>query len=210
MKKIVDAINGNKIKGIALLAGSNNVKFTQDHEIVSMAEEFLKNDVLCISEGEASVSLAKYGFLNPQREIGCGKGLSELLSSLGENIPSILDFGSSENSGVIEFLLGLASGEKKEPKEYPIVAVFPEANRSMDVTKAMWTVAMGVSSFFWPFLPVTGSPKTMEALTDFCKETFGSKLHVITRKMDARTKSTMVIKSLKGEEDLHLDDNPWS
>jgi len=210
MKKIVDAINGNKIKGIALLAGSNNVKFTQDHEIVSMAGEFLKNDVLCISEGEASVSLAKYGFLNPQREMECGKGLSELLSSLGENIPLILDFGSPETSGVIEFLLSLASVEKKEPKEYRIVAVFPEANRSMDVTKAMWTVAMGVSTFFWPFLPVTGSPKTMEALTDFCKKTFGSKLHVITRKMDARTKSTMVIKSLTGEDELHLDDHPWS
>jgi len=210
MKKIVDAINGNKIKGIALLAGSNNVKFTQDHEIVSMAQEFLKNDVLCISEGEASVSLAKYGFLNPQLEMECGKGLSGLLSSLGENIPSILDFGSSENSGVTEFLLGLTSVEKKEPKEYPIVAVFPEANRSMDVTKAMWTVAMGISTFFWPFLPVTGSPKTTEALTDFCKETFGSRFHVITRKMDARTKSTIVIKSLQGEDELHLDDHPWS
>jgi carbon-monoxide dehydrogenase catalytic subunit len=210
VKKIVDAINGNKIKGIAILAGSNNVKFTQDHEIVTMAQGFLKNNVLCISEGEASVSLAKYGFLNPQKEMGCGKGLSELFSSLGENIPSILDFGSSENSGVTEFLLGLASAGKKELKEYPIVAVFPEANRSMDVTKAMWTVAMGVSTFFWPFLPVTGSPKTIEALTDFCKETFGSRLHVITRKMDARTKSTMVINTLTGEEDSHLDDHPWS
>jgi len=209
MKKIVDAINGNKIKGIALLAGSNNVKFTQDHEIVSMAQEFLKNDVLCISEGEASVSLAKYGFLNPQLEMECGKGLSALLASLGEDIPSILDFGYAQNGGVTEFLLSLTSVEKKEPKEYPIVAVFPEANRSMDVTKAMWTVAMGISTFFWPFLPVTGSPKTMEALTDFCKETFGSRLHVITGKMDARTKSTMVIKSLKGEDELHLDDHPW-
>jgi carbon-monoxide dehydrogenase catalytic subunit len=210
MKKIVDAINGNKIKGIAIFAGSNNVKFTQDHEMVTMAQEFLKNDVLCISEGEASVSLAKYGFLNPERKMGCGKDLSELLSSLGDNTPAILDFGSSENSGVTEFLLGLASVGKRELKDYPIVAVFPEANRSMDVTKAMWTVAMGVSTFFWPFLPVTGSPKTMEALTDFCKQTFGSKLHVITRKMDARIKSTMVIKSLTGEEGLHLDDHPWS
>jgi carbon-monoxide dehydrogenase catalytic subunit len=209
MKKIVDAINGDKIKGIAILAGSNNVKFTQDYEIVSMAQEFLKNDVLCISEGEASVSLAKYGFLNPQSEMGCGEGLSGLLSSLGEHIPSILDVGSSENSGVAEFLLGLSRVEKKEPKEYPIVAVFPEANRSMDVTNAMWTVAMGVSTFFWPFLPVTGSPKMMEALTDFCKETFGAKLHVITRKLDERTKSTMVVKSLTGEEDLHLEDHPW-
>ncbi|MBU0575020.1 MAG: hypothetical protein KJ704_02105 [Proteobacteria bacterium] len=65
MKKIAAALNEGKIKGIAILAGTNNVKFTQDLPFLTMAQEFLKNDILCISEGDASVSLAKYGFLNP-------------------------------------------------------------------------------------------------------------------------------------------------
>jgi hypothetical protein len=46
----------------------------------------------------------------------------------------------------------------------------------------MWMVAMRIPTYFWPALPVTGSPKTMEALSQFCNEKFGSKLHVITEK----------------------------
>ena len=62
---------------------------------------------------------------------------------------------------------------------------------------AMWTVAMGVSTYFWPCLPVTGSPKTQGALTEFCEERFGASLHVITQKIDARTKAGYFLKTIK-------------
>jgi carbon-monoxide dehydrogenase catalytic subunit len=105
-KKIGEAVKGGNIKGVALLGGCNNVKFTQDHEIVSLARELLRRDVFCISEGCASISLGKYGLLNPQnRESSCGKGLLGLLSSLGKNLPPVIDLGSCENGGVTEFLL---------------------------------------------------------------------------------------------------------
>ena len=191
--KIVEALNRGKIKGITIFSGSNNVKYTQDNVIVTMAREFLANDVLCISEGESSVCLAKYGLLNPRHpEKTCGKGLTDLLSSLGENIPSILDWNGAD------FLPALLNAEKKELKEYPIIACFAEANRSMDVAKAMWTVAMGVSTYFWPCLPVTGSTNAMTALSDFCKDKFGAKLHVITEKMDPQAKADLFLRTLKG------------
>jgi carbon-monoxide dehydrogenase catalytic subunit len=191
--KIVEALNSGKIKGITIFSGSNNVKYTQDNVIVTMAREFLANDVLCISEGESSVCLAKYGLLNPRHpEKTCGKGLTDLLSSLGENIPSILDWNGAD------FLPALLNAEKKELKEYPIIACFAEANRSMDVAKAMWTVAMGVSTYFWPCLPVTGSPNAMTALSDFCNDKFGAKLHVITEKMDPQAKADLFLRTLKG------------
>ena len=191
--KIVEALNSGKIKGITIFSGSNNVKYTQDNVIVTMAREFLANDVLCISEGESSVCLAKYGFLNPrQPKKTCGEGLKDLLSSLGENIPSILDWNGAD------FLLALLNSGKKELKEYPIIACFAEANRSMDVAKAMWTVAMGVSTYFWPCLPVTGSPNAMTALSDFCNDKFGAKLQVITEKMDPRAKADLFLRTLKG------------
>ncbi len=190
VKKITEAMKGGKIKGLAILAGCNNVKFTQDHEIVSLARELLKRDVFCISEGCASVSLAKYGLLNPQnRESSCGKGLSDLLSSLGKNLPPVFDLGSCENGGVTEFLLAMG----KQPKELPLVACFPEANRTKAVARAAWTVAMGVPTYFWPYLPVTGSPKTVEALGEFCKKTFGAKLNVVTEKMEPGKKADLLI-----------------
>ena len=207
-QKVVAALNKGQLKGIAILSGSNNVKYTQDQEMLTMAQEFLKNDILCISKGGASIALAKYGLLNPiWRERNCGKGLSDVLSSLGKEIPSILDFG---DGNVVDFLFDIAKAGKKELKDYPIVACFPEANRSSEVTEAMWTVAMGISTYFWPSLPVTGSLRAMEALTNFCKEKFGSKLNVVTeKKIDARTKANLVLKSLRGEEGFGMSGKPW-
>ena len=197
VNKVVKAVMGGKIKGVAILAGCNNVKFTQDHEIVSLAKELLKKDVFCISEGCASVSLAKFGLLNPkQRDASCGKGLANLLSSLGKNLPAVVDLGSCENSGPTEFLLSMASAGKKPIKEFPMVACFPEANRTKAVARAAWTVAMGIPAYFWPFLPVTGSQKTIDALGGYCEEKFGARLHVVTQKMECKEKAELLIKSL--------------
>jgi carbon-monoxide dehydrogenase catalytic subunit len=208
VKKILAALNKGQLKGIAILSGSNNVKYTQDQEILTMAQEFLKNDVLCISEGEASVTLAKYGFLNPvMRERNCGQALSDFLYSLGREIPPVLDFG---DGSLVDFLFTIANSGKKELKDYPIVACFPEANRSSEVVEALGMVAMGVSTYFWPSLPVTGSASAMEAFTKFCSEKFGSKLNIVTeKKMDARTKANLVLKALKGEKGFGFSGKPW-
>ena len=211
LKKVVKGLTNGKIKGIAVLSGSNNVKFTQDRELATIAQEFLKNDILCVSEGEASISLAKYGFLNPdKKDMELGKGLSDLLGSLGKALPSVLDLGSSENGGITDFLLNLAKAGKKEPRDYPILACFAEANRSTEATEALWMVAMGVSTYFWPSLPVAGSPKTMEALSHLCQEKFGSKLHVLTdKKMEPRIKANLMIKDLTGERGPRLSGHSW-
>lgn len=198
VKGIVEAMKGGKIKGLAVLAGCNNVKFTQDNEIVSLARELLKRDIFCVSEGCASIGLAKYGLLNPQnRESSCGRGVSSLLSSLGKNLPPVVDVGSCENGGVTEFLLAMVGVGKKQLKELPIVACFPEANRTKAVARAAWTVAMGVPTYFWPYLPVTGSPETVEALGGFCEKTFGAKLNVVTEKMEVAEKADLLVKGLE-------------
>jgi len=191
IKKIVAALDAGKIKGIAILAGSNNVKYTQDEVLVTIAKQFLANDILCISEGEASVSLAKYRLLDPaRRDKDCGAGVNELLDALGDNLPSVIDWR------LTDFLLALAVAGDKALSDYPMCAYFPEANRSAEVTKAMWTVAMGVSTYFWPCLPVTGSAKTQQALEDFCRDKFGASLHVVTQKIDARTKAGLFLKTI--------------
>jgi carbon-monoxide dehydrogenase catalytic subunit len=208
VKKILGALHKGKLTGIAILSGSNNVKYTQDQEILTMAQEFLQNDVLCISEGEASVTLAKYGFLNPStRDKNCGKALSNLLLSLGKQIPSVLDFAEGS---VVDLLFNIAKAGKKGLKDYPILACFPEANRSSEVVEAMGMVAMGISTYFWPALPVTGSMKAMETLTQFCYENFGSKLNIITeKKIDPRAKANLMLKTLKGKEGFGMSGKPW-
>ena len=197
INKIIKAVDEGKIKGIAILAGSNNVKYTQDEVLVTVAKQFLANDILCISDGEASVSLAKYRLLDPaRRDKDCGDGVKALLASLGKNVPSVIDWCMTD------FLLALAAGGGKALSDYPICGFFPEANRTAEVTKAMWTVAMGVSTYFWPCLPVTGSYKTQLALSDFCEQKFGSKLHVVTQKIDARTKAGLFLKTIEAPAEM--------
>jgi carbon-monoxide dehydrogenase catalytic subunit len=212
VKKIAEALSKGKIKGIAILAGTNNVKFTQDLPFVTLAQEFLKDDILCVSEGDASVSLAKYGFLNPRQcEKHCGKGVAELLKAAGKNLPAVLDLGYAENGGVAEFLLTLSAAAKKDIKELPILACYAEANRNAEVAEAMSLVAMGVSTYFWPSLPVTGSPKVVEALSKLCGEKFGAKLVVHTdKKMEPLAKAKMILKIFNRVEDPSLKDHPWT
>jgi len=191
ISRIVQALESGQIRGIAILAGSNNVKYTQDEALVTIAKQFLAQDILCISDGEASVSLAKYRLLDPaRRDKDCGDGVKELLASLGENVPSVIDWR------LTDFLLALGGAGSKALSDYPICAYFPEASRTAEVTQAMWTVAMGVSAYFWPCLPVTGSAKTRQALSDFCRQKFNAKLHVVTQKIDARTKAGLFLKEI--------------
>ena len=212
VKKIADALNKGKIKGIALLAGTNNVKFTQDLPFVTLAQELLKDDILCISEGDASVSLAKYGFLNPgQSGKHCGKGVAELLKAAGKNLPAVLDLGLAENGGVAEFLFALAAAAKKPLKELPILACFAEANRSAEAAEALSLVAMGVTTYCWPCLPVTGSPKTIEALSKLCRAKFGAGLIVHTdKKMEPLAKAGMILKVFNRVADPSVKDHPWT
>ncbi len=211
VKKILAAVQKGQIRGIVIFSGSNNVKYTQDQEITTLAREFLKNDILCIAKGEASASLAKHGFLNPQlRGKYCGKDLASVLSSIGEETPSVLDLGGGEDGSVIDFFLETIRIGKKDFKALPIVACYPEANRSSEVAEAMWTVAMGVPTYFWPALPVTGSPKATEGLSRFCEEKFGAKLHITTeKKMEARAKANLIREAIMGKGGYGFSGKPW-
>jgi len=191
INKIVRALEDGQIKGIAILAGSNNVKYTQDEVLVTIAKQFLAEDILCISDGDASVSLAKYRLLDPaRRDKECGPGVNELLDSLGDRLPSVIDWRMTD------FLPALDAAGGKALAEYPLCAYFPEASRTAEVTQALWTVAMGVSTYFWPSLPVTGSANTRQALGDFCRQKFGAQLHVVTQKIDARAKAGLFLQEI--------------
>ncbi len=186
MQKITAALTAGGIKGIVILAGSNNVKFTQDNEFVVMTEFFLENDFLCITEGEAGVVLGKHNFLNAKPEdIKCGAGLAALLADLGT--PPVID------CDVIEFLLALAQAEGKALSAYPIFACFAEASRSEEATRAVSLVAMGVDTYFYPYLPVSGSADAIQLLTTYCQENFGAKLNIVTSKLSATEKAKLLV-----------------
>jgi len=69
---------------------------------------------------------------------------------------------------------------------------------------------MGVPTYFWPALPVTGSLKTMASLSRICGERFGSGLYIPTeKKMEPQAKAKMIIKDLEGGEGHRLAGYDW-
>ena len=72
-------------------------------------------------------------------------------------------------------------------------ACFSEANRSEEVVRAVALMAMGVSTYFWPTLPVTGSSRAVKVLTEYCAQTFGAGLNVIVKKLSAAEKAKLII-----------------
>lgn len=200
-RAVADALQEGKIKGIAIIAGLGNVKYTQDRFAVVMAEDLLKQDILCLSTGEASITLGKYGLLAPTEvEKYCGRGLAGFLASLGKDIPPVLDFGPAENGAVLELLLAVSGVNGKSLADYPVVACFPEANGVSEVAEALSYVAHGVTTYFWPALPVTGSPKTMKALNEFFQDSFGAALPVQTdKRLEPIDRSRIILKELKIE-----------
>lgn len=109
----------------------------------------------------------------------------------------IIDVGRNKNGGLAGFLLSPSNAAKNSVKEPPKVPCFPEASRTQTMTRATWTVDTGIPTYFWLFLPVEGSQKTIEALGKFCEEKFGAKLHVITQKMESQEKAERLMKDLK-------------
>jgi len=78
------------------------------------------------------------------------------------------------------------------------------------VSLALSLVAMGVSVYFWPCLPVTGSPMTMDVLSKGFQEKFGASLHVLTdKKMEALTKAGIVVKALEGYQGPGMSGKSW-
>ena len=129
----------------------------------------------------------------------------------GKDLPAVIDLGLAENGGVSEFLLTLAAAAKQELRSLPILACFAEANRNAEAAEALSLVAMGVTTYFWPCLPVTGSAATMEALGRLCGEKFGARLVVHTdKKMEPLAKARMILAVFNRVEDPSSKDHPWT
>ena len=204
VKAIADGLSNGNIKGIVIFAGNDNVKLSQDTDLTVMAQIFLDSGILCLSEGDASIALAKYGYLTKGSDISCSDGLKKVYGTLAT--PAIIDI---TYYGMVEFLSVLSSVSGKSVKDLPVAAVFAEASRNIDVVKAVTAVAFGVDTYFWPALPVGGGKKVVEALKSYCSKLFGASLYVEGRTITPRVKAANIVTALTGEKGPDVSGNPW-
>ena len=165
------------VKGVALVAGCNNVQQTQDAAVVRQATEFLKSDVLVVASGCAAVGLAKAGYMDPDRRDGLvGKRLRGFLAALSEasgtSVPAAMDAGTCWEIPAALELAGLFQRQLK----LPIVAAMPEVSRPASWSSALAIASRGVPTYVGPVLPLDGGLQTLNMLNDMLRARGGALL----------------------------------
>lgn len=177
LKPIVDNIAAGNIRGVCLFAGCNNVKVPQDENFIRMARKMLQENVLVIATGCGAGALMRHGYMDPARvEELCGDGLKAVLQAVGEAnnlggpLPPVLHLGSCvDNSRAVALAVAVANRLGVDTDKLPVVASAAEAVSEKAVSIGSYAVAAGLPTHVGVMLPVLGSPKSVEILTDTVK-----------------------------------------
>ncbi|MCJ2669110.1 MAG: anaerobic carbon-monoxide dehydrogenase catalytic subunit [Candidatus Thermoplasmatota archaeon] len=181
LQYLADKLKEGKIQGFAALVGCNNVKTCHDLNHLTLAKEFIKNDILVISTGCAAGAYVRAGLTNSKATKDlAGEGLKEVLTELGEKFgfdgpfPPVWHMGSCvDNSRIHDFMTMLANKMGIDIKDLPVVASAPEDMSEKAVVIGTWLVATG-----WPthvaVLPfIHGSPLVVQIAENTARDVYG-------------------------------------
>ncbi|MCL6610718.1 MAG: anaerobic carbon-monoxide dehydrogenase catalytic subunit [Peptococcaceae bacterium] len=180
VKALTDAILAGEIKGVAMLAGCNNLKRPQDHSHIVIAEEMIKNDVFVVGTGCVMQACAKMGLLSPEAMEKAGPGLKSFLARLSEKanlsapLAPIFHMGSCvDNTRCSDLLMDMANELGVDTPKVPWVASAPEAMSGKAVSIGSWCVAMGMPVHVGAMPPLEGSDLIYSIVTQVASDVYG-------------------------------------
>ena len=171
-----DNIINGKIRGIAAIVGCNNPKTMHDYPHTSMAEHFIKNDVLVVTTGCGQIACAKLGLMMPEAVKFAGPGLREVCETVG--IPPVLACGSCVDNS--RLLIAVAEAVKEgglgeDMSDVPVAGCCLESMSEKAISIGQYVVASGIYTVFNPdMFPVLGSPGMKQFLFEEIGELFGA------------------------------------
>ncbi|WP_027356293.1 anaerobic carbon-monoxide dehydrogenase catalytic subunit [Desulfofundulus thermocisternus] len=180
VKALTDAILSGELKGVALLAGCNNLKRFQDDTHITIAKEMIKNDVFTVATGCAAQACAKLGLMAPEAMEFAGEGLKKFLARISEKanlstpLPPVFHMGSCvDNTRASDLLMDMANTLGVDTPKVPFIASAPEAMSGKAVAIGSWFVAMGVPVHVGSMPPVEGSDLIYSILTQVASDVYG-------------------------------------
>ncbi|MFZ5591190.1 MAG: anaerobic carbon-monoxide dehydrogenase catalytic subunit [Bacillota bacterium] len=180
VRVLVDAILNGEIKGVAMMAGCNNLKRPQDDSHITIIKELLKNDVFVIGTGCAMQACAKLGLLAPEAVEYAGEGLKKFLARLSEKsnlstpLPAVFHMGSCvDNTRCSDLLMDMANEMGVDTPKVPWVASAPEAMSGKAVSIGCWCVAMGMPVHVGSMPPLEGSDLIYSIVTQIASDVYG-------------------------------------
>jgi ferredoxin len=130
------------MKGICILGGGSNLKVTEDLLICEAAVKLSSENMMCLTYGNAAVTLGKYGYLDKEQ------GALAYCAGSEADIVKILE------------LVQKIGGEK-------VIALYPELTNGRDLLAALALADAGVQVFTAVKLPVDGSEEAAKEITAF-------------------------------------------
>jgi len=177
---LTDAILAGELKGVALLAGCNNLKRFEDDSHITIIKELLKNDVFVIGTGCAMQSCARLGLLAPEAMEHAGEGLKKFLARISAKadlkvqLPPVFHMGSCvDNTRCSDLLMDMANQLGVDTPKVPFVASAPEAMSGKAVSIGCWCVAMGMPVHVGAMPPVEGSDLIYSIVTQVASDVYG-------------------------------------
>ncbi|GAB6174760.1 anaerobic carbon-monoxide dehydrogenase catalytic subunit [Paradesulfitobacterium aromaticivorans] len=179
---LTDAILSGQIKGVALMAGCNNLKRPQDDGHVAVLKELVKNDVFVIATGCSAGAYAKLGLMSPLAvDAYAGSGLKSFLKTLenanpqlSTGLPLVFHVGACvDNSRGMDLAIAMANELGVDVPKVPFVASAPEAMHEKAVAIGTWCVTMGLPTHVGSMPPVEGSDLIYGITTQIAHDVYG-------------------------------------
>ncbi|MGB2705535.1 MAG: anaerobic carbon-monoxide dehydrogenase catalytic subunit [Candidatus Omnitrophota bacterium] len=210
-----DAIISGRLRGAAGVVGCNNPNIRHDWAHVSMVKELIKHDVLVVQTGCSAIACAKEGLLTPESAFKyAGPGLREICETVG--IPPVLHVGSCvDNSRILLILSEIVKegGLGEDISDLPAAGAAPEWMSEKAVSIGSYFVASGVFTVFGTPLPVLGSEKVTDYITNGLEKIIGGKFafekdpvkaaHMMIRHIDLKRKALKLVPAIHGGKPIH-------
>lgn len=177
---LVDVLVSGRIRGVALFAGCKNTWTHHDEDVLTIARELAKRDVLLMATGCNAIELAKAGFMDPKKtkEIA-GEGLQSFLHELSEaagldGLPFVWHMGSCvDNTRFANLATEVANRLEVDIDKIPFVAIAPEAMHEKAVSIGTWAVAMGFPVHVGTINYLYGSTLVTDVLENTARDVYG-------------------------------------
>ena len=140
---LLTAIKIGLVRGVVGIVGCNNPKLPHDGVLTGLAKELIRQDILVVVTGCATVAMGKAGLMTADGLDQAGVGLAEFCSRF--DLPPVLHVGSCVDNSRILALCGLlADALGVDIADLPVAASAPEWYSEKAAAIGLYAVASGI------------------------------------------------------------------
>ncbi|MDR2388152.1 MAG: anaerobic carbon-monoxide dehydrogenase catalytic subunit [Deltaproteobacteria bacterium] len=175
LKGLAEALRSGQLVGLVNLVGCNNPRVIYEKNVVELCRALMAKDVLVVTNGCASFSLLKLGFLQAKAGELAGPGLKAFLGDL----PPVWHMGEClDNARASVLFRTLADTLGSDLKDMPLAFASPEWSNEKGLAAATAFRLLGLNSYHSVYAPIQGSLALTNFFSQDTQKTLGSSMIV--------------------------------